>query len=164
MTTKHDELMLDPEYRKLYALEGLIADTAQLIWDLLEHRNLKQADLARLLNKTPAFVSQLLNGKANMTIRTLGEVMYALGATVKIDAQDEHKSTCEATDDNEMHTLRIHFSPDTPYQYASRGIVPLFNVGNSKPVHGSGPKIYWEESGIIHSKPHDSDTSSEVAA
>jgi transcriptional regulator with XRE-family HTH domain len=164
MTTKHDELMLDPEYRKLYALEGLIADTAQLIWDLLEHRNLKQADLARLLNKTPAFVSQLLNGKANMTIRTLGEVMYALGATVKIDAQDENKSTCEATNDTEKHTLQILFSHDAPYQYASGGFVPLFNVGNSKPVRGSGPIILWEESEIIQSKPNNSDTSSEVAA
>ncbi len=90
MTTKHEELMLDPEYRKLYAVEGLIADTAQLIWDLLEQRNMKQADLARMLNKTPAFVSQLLNGKANMTVRTLAEVLYALGATAKIQAVDEN--------------------------------------------------------------------------
>jgi transcriptional regulator with XRE-family HTH domain len=90
MTTKFDELMLDPEFRKLYAIEGLIADTAQLICDLLERRNMKRADLARLLNKTPAFVSQLLNGKANMTVRTLAEVVHALGATVKIDANGRH--------------------------------------------------------------------------
>jgi transcriptional regulator with XRE-family HTH domain len=89
MTTKFDELMLDPEFRKLYAVEGLIADTAQMISDLLDHRKMKQADLARLLNKTPAYVSQLLNGKANMTVRTLAEVVYALGATVKIDALEE---------------------------------------------------------------------------
>ena len=30
MNTKFDELMLDPEFKKLYAIEGLIADTAQL--------------------------------------------------------------------------------------------------------------------------------------
>src|ERR1035438_9115720 len=99
MTTKHDELMLDPEYRKLYAIEGLIADAAQLVCDLLERRNLKQADLARLLNKTPAFVSQLLSGRTNMTVRTLAEVAHALDASVKINAHDENATKCEATED-----------------------------------------------------------------
>ena len=141
MTTKHDELMLDPEYRKLYALEGLIADTAQLIWDLLEHRNLKQADLARLLNKTPAFVSQLLNGKANMTVRTLAEVVYALGATVKIDALDASISVCEAVDDPHMRTFSIHM-----------------------PARDSGPHFHWELPRIIQSKSHGSDTRSGIAA
>ena len=107
MTTKFDELMLDPEFKKQYAVEGFIGDTAELIWQLLVLRNMKQADLARLLNKTPAFVSQLLNGKANMTVRTLAEVVYALGATVQINARDESASTCETVDDPPMHTL--HF-------------------------------------------------------
>jgi transcriptional regulator with XRE-family HTH domain len=141
MTTKHDELMLDPEFRKLYAIEGLIADTAQLIWDLLEHRNLKQADLARLLNKTPAFVSQLLNGKANMTVRTLAEVVYALGATVKIGAQDESTSGCEATDSPQMHTLRIKM-----------------------PARESGAHFLWEATGIGQPKSLPCDTRPGYAA
>ncbi len=139
MITKHDELMLDPEYRKLYAIEGLIADTAQLIWDLLERRNLKQADLARQLNKTPAFVSQLLNGKANMTIRTLADVVYALGATVMIDAHDESTSICEVVEDPQMQIFRIQV-----------------------PVHDSGP--YWESPEIVQSKSRVSDTRSGLAA
>jgi transcriptional regulator with XRE-family HTH domain len=89
MKTKFEELMQNPEFRKEFAVEGFIADTAQIIWDLMEQRNLKQADLARLLNKTPAFVSQLLNGKANMTVRTLAEVAYALGAKVSLKAEVE---------------------------------------------------------------------------
>jgi transcriptional regulator with XRE-family HTH domain len=141
MTTKHDELMLDPEFRKLYAIEGLIADTAQLIWDLMERRNLKQADLARLLNKTPAFVSQLLNGKANMTVRTLAEVVYTLGATVKINSEDESKSACEVVDEPQMQTFRI--------QMPAREPVPHF--------HWKGPEI-------VQSTPRDSDIPSGVAA
>jgi transcriptional regulator with XRE-family HTH domain/preprotein translocase subunit SecB len=117
MTTKHDELMLDPEFRKHYAIEGFIGDTAELIWQLLVRRDMKQADLARRLNKTPAFVSQLLNGKANMTIRTLAEVVYALGATVKIDAQDENTSSCEAVDDPQMKIYRIQMPAHDASQY-----------------------------------------------
>jgi len=164
MTTKHDELMLDPEFRKLYAVEGLIADTAELIWQLLVRRNMKQADLARLLNKTPAFVSQLLNGKANMTVRTLAEVVYALGATVKIYAHDEGKSACEPIEDGEMHTLHIRFSPDTTCKYASEGQVPAFKLANIAFACGSGSKSYWEESGVVEVKLNGSETRSGLAA
>jgi len=141
MITKHDELMLDPEYRKLYAIEGLIADTAQLIWDLMERKKMKQADVARLLNKTPAFVSQLLNGKANMTVRTLAEVVYALGATVKIAAHDENKAPCEAVDDPTMQSFRIQM-----------------------PAPKSGPHFHWKGLEIVQSKSRDSDIRPGVAA
>lgn len=107
MTTKFDELMLDPEFKKLYAVEHLIADTAQMLSDLLQRRNLKKADLARMLNKTPAFVSQLLNGKANMTIRTLAEVIHALGAHVMIDAANEEISACEGQASPGTHTFLL---------------------------------------------------------
>ena len=141
MTTKFDELMLDPEFRKHYAVEGFIGDTAELIWRMLVRRNMKQADLARKLNKSPAFVSQLLNGKANMTVRTLAEVVYALGATVKIDAKDESTSVCEALDDPHMQTFSIQM-----------------------PARDSGPHFHWKEPGIIQSKSHGSETRSELAA
>jgi transcriptional regulator with XRE-family HTH domain len=141
MTTKFDELMLDPEFQKHYAVEGLIGDTAELIWQLLVRRNMKQADLARLLNKTPAYVSQLLNGKANMTVRTLAEVMYALGATVKIDALDENKSECGSVDEPQMHPLRIQM-----------------------PVHEHSPNSFWKQPGFVQTKAPDSDTRSGYAA
>jgi len=164
MTTKFDELMLDPEFRKLYAIEGLIADTAQLICDLLERRKMKRADLARLLNKTPAFVSQLLNGKANMTVRTLAEVVHALGASVKIDANDEGESTCESMDDTEMHTLRIHISSDTIYNFASKGLLPTFKPDDQLSVRDCGPNFRWDGPGIALSKSRTSDTRSGYAA
>lgn len=141
MNTKFDELMLDPEFRKQYAIEGFIGDTAEMIWRMLVARNMKQADLARKLNKSPAFVSQLLNGKANMTIRTLGEVMYALGATVKIDAIDESKSVCETVDAPHKQTFSIHL-----------------------PMRESGPNFHWEDYGINRSESHLSDTRSGLAA
>ena len=141
MTTKFDELMLDPEFRKHYAIEGFIGDTAELIWQLLVRQNMKQADLARLLNKTPAFVSAALNGKANMTIRTLAEVVYALGATVKIEAQDESTSLCEAVDDSQMQIYRIHM-----------------------PVRDASQYFRWKKSELVQPEPRDSDSRSGVAA
>ncbi len=136
MTTKFDELMLDPEFRKLYAIEALIADTAQMIADLMGQKNLKQADLARMLNKTPAFVSQLLNGKSNMTLRTLAEVVYALGASVKIEAVDRESLGCEIDDSQGAHTFRL---PNTRLE---RNTHPIFVFGDWE---ATGPKTFAPE-------------------
>ena len=139
MTTKFDELMLEPDFRKLSAVEGLIADTAQMISELLERKNLKQADLARVLKKTPAFVSQLLNGKANMTVRTLAEVLYALGASAKIAAIDEDSPA--ATDQPKMHTFQIHL-----------------------PVHGNRTTFSWGKPGSGVTRSNELETRSEFVA
>lgn len=111
MNTKIAELLKDPEFQKTYTVEGLLADAAELIWQLLVQRKMKQTDLARLLNKTPAFVSQLLNGKANMTVRTLAEVANALGATIKIEAVDANATADAAQDCPQVHTFRFAAKP-----------------------------------------------------
>jgi len=89
MKTRHEILMEDPEYRKLYAIEGLVADAAELLARLMEEQGVNKAQLARRLGKSRAWVTQLLSGKANMTFRTFAEVVYALGAEVKLGAQPQ---------------------------------------------------------------------------
>ena len=54
---------------------------------LMAAQNVSKADLARRLNKSRAWVTQLLSGKANMTVRTLAEVVYTLDAEVKLHTQ-----------------------------------------------------------------------------
>jgi transcriptional regulator with XRE-family HTH domain len=89
MKTQHEILMGDPEYRRLYAIEGLIADAAELVARLMEEQGVKKAALARRLGKSRAWVTQLLSGKANMTIRTFAEIVHVLGAQVKLSTQAE---------------------------------------------------------------------------
>jgi transcriptional regulator with XRE-family HTH domain len=79
--------MEDPEFRKLLSVEALVAEASEVIASLMAQQNLSKADLARRLNRSRAWVTQLLSGKANMTVRTLAEVAHALGAEVKIEAQ-----------------------------------------------------------------------------
>jgi transcriptional regulator with XRE-family HTH domain len=87
MKTQHEVLMEDPEFRKLLFVETLVAEAAEVIAGLMAEKNVSKADLARRLNKSRAWVTQLLSGKANMTIRTLAEVVHALDADVKIHVQ-----------------------------------------------------------------------------
>ena len=87
MKTRHEILMEKPEYRKLYAIEGLVADAAELLARLMEEQDVNKAELARRLGKSRAWVTQLLSGKANMTIRTFAEAVHVLGAQVKLSTR-----------------------------------------------------------------------------
>ena len=87
MKTQHEVLMEDPEFRRLLSIEALVAEASEAIAKLMAEQNVSKADLARRLNKSRAWVTQLLSGKANMTVRTLAEVMYSLDSKVKLHAQ-----------------------------------------------------------------------------
>lgn len=87
MKTQHEILMEDPEFRRLLTIEALVAEASESIARLMAEQDVSKADLARRLNKSRAWVTQLLNGRANMTVRTLAEVVYALDAEVKLNTQ-----------------------------------------------------------------------------
>ena len=89
MKTRHEILMESPEYRRLYAIEGLVTDAAELVARLMQEQGINKAELARRLGKSRAWVTQLLNGKANMTMRTLAELAYVLGAEVDLAVQQQ---------------------------------------------------------------------------
>jgi transcriptional regulator with XRE-family HTH domain len=91
MKTQHEVLMEDPEFRRLLSIEALAAEASELIAKLMTEQNVSKADLARRLKKSRAWVTQLLSGKANMTVRTLAEVVYTLDAEVKLHAQPTWK-------------------------------------------------------------------------
>ncbi len=95
MKTRHEILMEDPEYRRLYAIEGLVTDTAELVAQLMEERGVSKAELARRLGKSRAWVTQLLSGRANMTIRTIAEVTYALGSEVRLSTRSQASQQVE---------------------------------------------------------------------
>ena len=88
MKTRHEVLMQDPEYRRLYAIEGLVTDAAEFVSRLMEEQGVNKAELARRLGKSRAWVTRLLSGSANMTMRTFAELVYALGAEVQIVRKD----------------------------------------------------------------------------
>lgn len=68
-------------------MEALASEASELVWKLMSDQKLSKADLARRLGKSRAWVTQLLSGKANLTVRTLADVVHALGAEVRLRSQ-----------------------------------------------------------------------------
>jgi transcriptional regulator with XRE-family HTH domain len=87
MKTQHEALMEDREFRRLLSSEALVAEASEVIARLMAEQDVSKADLARRLKKSRAWVTQLLSGKANMTVRTLAEVAFALDAEVRLQAR-----------------------------------------------------------------------------
>ena len=71
--------MNDPEFRKLLAQEELILEVTETICELLENEKVSRKELADRLGKSKGFVSQLLNGGRNLTLRTVADILHVLG-------------------------------------------------------------------------------------
>lgn len=66
------------------ASERLIFNTTEDILLAMQDAAMSQADLAKKLGRSKAYVSQFLDGTRNMTLKTLSDITYALGAEVKL--------------------------------------------------------------------------------
>jgi transcriptional regulator with XRE-family HTH domain len=73
------EDMHDPEFRKLLAQEELILEVTETICDILENEKVSRKELADRLGKSKGFISQLLNGGRNLTLRTVADILHVLG-------------------------------------------------------------------------------------
>ena len=68
--------------------EELILEFTETICFAMASQNISRTELGKRLNKSKSFVSQLLNGERNMTLRTLADVLGALDAKLRIEIVD----------------------------------------------------------------------------
>lgn len=131
MKTQHEILMQNPEYRRLYAIEGVVTDAADLVSRLMEQQGVTKADLSRKLGKSRAWVTQLLSGKANMTIRTFAEVTHVLGAHVRLAAETQQSKQTSAASVKrgaivyEIPGVGLTRRVQAEFQFASDGVVSM---------------------------------------
>jgi transcriptional regulator with XRE-family HTH domain len=88
-TTILDEYLEDEEFRRLFAQEDLILEVTETICELLENEKISRKELADRLGKTKGFVSQLLNGGRNLTLRTVADILHVLGYRASLTAHKE---------------------------------------------------------------------------
>lgn len=81
--------MDDPEFRKLLAQEELILEVTEVLCGLLEQERISRKELAERLGKTKGFISQLLNGGRNLTLRTVADILHVLGYKVTLQPVKE---------------------------------------------------------------------------
>jgi len=81
-----DKLHYDSEEMKLYQQEWLILEVTELIASLMNDKRVSKTELAKRLGRSKGYVTQLLDGRANMTLRTIADVMWALDSSLGVSA------------------------------------------------------------------------------
>lgn len=76
--------------RRLLLQEELILEVTEAIAEEMESQNLLQKDIAKRLKKTKGYISQLLGGGRNLTLRTIADVADALDCRVKFLFRKTH--------------------------------------------------------------------------
>ena len=82
--TLMDEYLEEPEFARLVAQGDLIMEVTETLCELLDKEGVSRKELADRLGKTKGFVSQLLNGGRNLTLRTVADILYVLGYKVTL--------------------------------------------------------------------------------
>ncbi len=75
--------------RRLLRQEQLILEVTEALSEVLANEGITKAELANRLNKTKGFVSQILAGGRNLTLRTIADVADALGCKIRVQAVKE---------------------------------------------------------------------------
>ncbi len=68
----------DEDFDRLVLQEELILDVTETLTRALEQAGVTRAELAGRLGRSPGFVSQVLGGGRNLTLRTIADIAAAL--------------------------------------------------------------------------------------
>ena len=78
----YDELLNSWEWDADYIAEELAVEFAQNVYEVLQMKDIKKNDLANYMNVSRAHISQILNGKSNITFKTIAKISSALKVKV----------------------------------------------------------------------------------
>jgi transcriptional regulator with XRE-family HTH domain len=84
-----EEYLEAPEFAKLLAQEDLIMEVTETLCELLEKEKISRKELSDRLGKSKGFISQLLNGGRNLTLRTVADILHVLGYKVALTPYKE---------------------------------------------------------------------------
>ncbi len=124
-----------------------IHETTDLICLIMNKEGISKSELAEKLGKTKGFVSQLLDGSANMTLKTVSDVFLKLGyefrpgcaplGSEKMQLLIEHKpdnAVIQPSKTNIQFALMIHVTAPNPKGIASLAAPVQSRLGMSFPM------------------------------
>lgn len=79
-----EKYLEDPEFARVMAQGDLIMEVTETLCEVLEKEKVSRKELADRLGKSKGFVSQLLNGGRNLTLRTVADILHVLGYKVSL--------------------------------------------------------------------------------
>lgn len=107
----------NPEYRRLFQQEKLLLEAQALIVEAMDAAEISRAELARRMNVTRGYITQVLSGKNNPTLRSFADFMTVLNAEAVLSnralAHVHAVQRVWRVYDGDKQTLHVRFS-DAP--------------------------------------------------
>jgi len=73
-----------PEGMRLFQQEALLLEVSEAICGLMEEKQISRSRLAELLGKGKSYITQTLDGRTNLTLRTIADFFTALDSAARI--------------------------------------------------------------------------------
>lgn len=108
MTSDKEKLTEDPEFNRLLRQEELILEVTEALVSALKTAELSKKDLAARLGKSKGFISQLLAGGRNLTLRTIADIALALKMRPKFRLCSEGEWAGYAVDSIKIEDWKVH--------------------------------------------------------
>ena len=84
------QFVSDPEKLRLFQQERLAVEVAELMCKSMQEERVTRSQLAERLHKTKGRISQILGGDSNLTLRSVADVLTALGKKLSVRTEDMH--------------------------------------------------------------------------
>ena len=136
-TQRFSELLEQIENTPEYQFESIVVDLTEEICEIMVAQGVTRAELARRLNKSRAYVTKILRGDQNLTLRTVVDVLWELGYKAEIrvmpasrkDSWDEVVYEFRSQTDVRVHRIPAHLLQRENYAESDiRGAGEVINV------------------------------------
>ncbi len=94
------------ENARLFAQERLIMEVTEAVWKVMQDSGVTKSELAQRMQTTKGYVSQVMSGSRNMTLRTLSDICFALGGRPVFNFNHEAQGNDWHEDDREIKLTR----------------------------------------------------------
>lgn len=74
-----EEHVSDPNNMRLFQQSRAVLEAAENLAQLMEEKGVSRTELARRLGRSKSWVTQMLDGRSNKTLRTIADAFAVLG-------------------------------------------------------------------------------------
>ena len=137
---------------RLEQQEWLIINVTESILEELERQGQTITKLAKMLGKTKGYISGLLGGTRNMTLRTLADLAHSLDMEVVFTLKPKHQSSAQEIRSNMPKQREVVSSASSGvFWHEDASHLPRMGMGDYKvtrtPQGGNIPMPYGDRSG-----------------
>lgn len=137
MSEKYAAMFRRLRSRDSYWKSYLVSSFTDALWRIMKKSGTSPADLARVLEVSPSYISKALRGSENFSVETMVKLASAVGAVVHVHVakKDVHVEWREIPAEDEMLPLQVQHAAKedmtpAPAQYAAL----VYTQSNDKPL------------------------------